>query len=134
MCQTLINLFFSGVYKGVEVAVKTARREQGADINIVKENVLREAKLFRLLSHSNIVSLIGLCLEEPNLCLLLEYCRGGSLSRVLCGRKLPPSIVVDWATKIANGMHYLHSEAPINLLHRDLKSSNGKYINALAAE
>lgn len=26
----------------------------------------------------------------------------------------------------AAGMHYLHSEAPVKVIHRDLKSRNGK--------
>lgn len=89
------------------------------------DNVLQEAKLFRLLNHPNIVSLIGVCLDEPNLCLVLEYCRGGPLNRVISGRQIPPDIIVDWAIQIASGMNYLHSEAPIPLIHRDLKSSNG---------
>jgi putative uncharacterized protein GLEAN_07298 len=114
-----------GCYNNKEVAIKAARREQDDDSKAVMEGVLREAKLFRLLNHSNIVSFIGVCLEEPNYCLILEYCRGGPLNRVLYGRKLPPNIIVDWANQIASGMNYLHSEAPLPLIHRDLKSSNG---------
>lgn len=86
---------------------------------------MKEAKLFCLLQHENIVSLEGVCLQEPNLCLVLEYCRGGSLNRVLAGRKIRPDVLVDWAIQIARGMDYLHSEN--SLIHRDLKSSNGEF-------
>ncbi|GIZ00411.1 mitogen-activated protein kinase kinase kinase 9 [Caerostris extrusa] len=55
----------------------------------------------------------------------MEYAKGGSLNRVLSGRKIPPNVLVSWAIQIARGMHYLHSEACISLIHRDLKSSNG---------
>ena len=58
----------------------------------------------------------------------MEYARGGPLNRVLTGRKVRPSVLVDWAIQIARGMNYLHNGAPISLIHRDLKSSNGKYI------
>lgn len=117
---------YRGVWKGREVAVKAARQDPDADVSVALENVVKEAKLFCLLKHENIVSLEGVCLQEPNLCLVLEYCRGGSLNRVLAGRKIRPDVLVDWAIQIARGMQYLHCGAPISLIHRDLKSSNGK--------
>ncbi|XP_019867586.1 mitogen-activated protein kinase kinase kinase 9 isoform X2 [Aethina tumida] len=112
------------MWENREVAVKAARQEQDTDISVTLDNVIKEAKLFCLLRHENIVSLEGVCLEVPNLCLVLEYCRGGSLNRVLAGRKIRPDVLVDWAIQIARGMHYLHCQAPISLIHRDLKSSN----------
>ena len=72
---------FRGYYRGHEVAVKAARREQDEEANEVKEKVLQEGKLFWLLKHKNIVGLLGVCLEEPNLCLVMEYARGGALNR-----------------------------------------------------
>lgn len=119
---------YRGVWKGREVAVKAARQDPDTDISVTLENVLKEAKLFCLLRHENIVSLEGVCLQEPNLCLVLEYCRGGSLNRILAGRKIRPDVLVDWAIQIARGMEYLHNGAPISLIHRDLKSSNGKNV------
>uniref|UniRef100_A0A8C4QCM0 mitogen-activated protein kinase kinase kinase n=1 Tax=Eptatretus burgeri TaxID=7764 RepID=A0A8C4QCM0_EPTBU len=62
--------------------------------------------------------------KEPNLCLIMEYARGGPLNRALAGRRIPPPILVDWAVQIARGMHYLHEEAIVTIIHRDLKSSN----------
>lgn len=121
---------FGKVYRGYwndeVVAVKAARQDANEDIEDIKDSVLQEAKLFWMLQHENIVSLKGVCLEEPNLCLVMEYARGGPLNRVLSGRKIRPSILVDWAIQVARGMAYLHVDAPISLIHRDLKSSNGK--------
>lgn len=117
---------YRGIWQGHEVAVKAARQEPDADIEVTLENVMKEANLFCLLRHENIVSLEGVCLQQPNLCLVLEYCRGGSLNRVLAGRKIRPDVLVNWAIQIARGMDYLHNGAPISLIHRDLKSSNGK--------
>ncbi|XP_057328795.1 uncharacterized protein LOC130669759 isoform X3 [Microplitis mediator] len=119
---------FGKVYRGFwqkhEVAVKAARQDPDEEISVIKENVLQEAKLFWLLEHENIVQLEGVCLKEPNMCLVMEYARGGSLNRVLSGRKIRPDVLVDWAIQIARGMDYLHNKAPISLIHRDLKSSN----------
>ncbi|XP_055692326.1 mitogen-activated protein kinase kinase kinase 11-like isoform X1 [Lutzomyia longipalpis] len=107
-----------------EVAVKAARRGPDEDIELARKNVLQEAKLFWSLKHENIVSLRGVCLKEPKLCLVMEFARGGSLNRILAGRKIPPDVLVDWAIQIARGMNYLHNMAPISVIHRDLKSSN----------
>ena len=93
------------------------------------EDVKKEAKFFSILRHRNIVGLLGVCLKAPNLCLVLEYARGGALSRVLSthGRTIPPSVLLDWAIQIARGMYYLHNGAPLSVIHRDLKSGNSEY-------
>lgn len=119
---------YRGTWRGEEVAVKAARHDPDEPMSVTVENVRQEAKLFSLLKHKNIVSSKGVCLKEPNLCLVMEYARGGSLNRVLNGRRIPPNTLVDWAVQIADGMNYLHIEAPISLIHRDLKSSNGMYV------
>lgn len=121
---------FGKVYRGYwnnkEVAVKAARQDPDEDISETVKNVQQEANLFWLLDNENIVSMLGVCLQIPNLCLIMEYARGGSLNRVLMGRKIRPDVLVDWAIQIARGMNYLHNGAPISLIHRDLKSSNGE--------
>uniref|UniRef100_A0A182R465 mitogen-activated protein kinase kinase kinase n=1 Tax=Anopheles funestus TaxID=62324 RepID=A0A182R465_ANOFN len=117
---------FSKVHRaflnGEEVAVKASRQED--EFEVARQNVLQEAKLFWSLKHPNIVSLKGVCLDPKTLCLVMEYARGGSLNKILAGRKIPPNVLVDWAIQIARGMKYLHCEAPISVIHRDLKSSN----------
>ena len=128
---------FGKVYRAVwreeEVAVKVARTENYQDCTEIVEDVKKEAKLFSIFRHRNIVGLFGVCLKEPNLCLVLEYARGGALSRVLSthGRTIPPSVLLDWAIQIARGMYYLHNEAPLSIIHRDLKSGNSEYFGPL---
>lgn len=126
---------FGKVYRGLwdrngiveVVAVKAARQDPDEPISTTTENVKKEAKLFWLLNHVNITALRGVCLKDPHLCLVMEYAEGGSLNRVLSGKQIPPAVLVDWAMQIARGMQYLHEEAPISIIHRDLKSSNSKY-------
>ncbi|XP_051507859.1 mitogen-activated protein kinase kinase kinase 21-like isoform X1 [Myxocyprinus asiaticus] len=115
---------YRGTWKEQEVAVKAARQDPDEDIKATADSVKQEAKLFSMLQHSNIIKLEGVCLEEPNLCLVMEYARGGTLNRALTGRRIPPHILVNWAVQIARGMHYLHEEAVVPIIHRDLKSSN----------
>lgn len=122
---------FGKVYRafwvGDEVAVKAARHDPDEDISQTIENVRQEAKLFAMLKHPNIIALRGVCLKEPNLCLVMEFARGGPLNRVLSGKRIPPDILVNWAVQIARGMNYLHDEAIVPIIHRDLKSSNSEY-------
>ncbi|TRY60005.1 hypothetical protein DNTS_034660, partial [Danionella cerebrum] len=119
---------FGKVYKGVwraeEVAVKAARQDPDEDISATAENVRQEARLFWMLRHRNIIALKGVCLREPNLCLVMEYARGGALNRALAGKKVPPRVLVNWAVQIATGMDYLHNQTFVPIIHRDLKSSN----------
>ena len=119
---------FHGFWRNEEVAIKAVRHDPEEDINSIIENLRQEAKLFWLLTHTNIILLKGVCLSPPNLVLVMEYAHGGALNKVLSNLDncLPPSVLVDWATQIAQGMHYLHEAAPIPLIHRDLKSSNSK--------
>ncbi|XP_041866205.1 mitogen-activated protein kinase kinase kinase 21 [Melanotaenia boesemani] len=115
---------YRGTWKDQEVAVKAARQDPDEDITATASSVKQEAKLFSMLQHPNIIKLEGVCLAEPNLCLVMEYARGGTLNRVLTGRRIPPHILVNWAVQIARGMHYLHEETVVPIIHRDLKSSN----------
>ena len=118
---------YRGFYRGAEVAVKAARRDADESLVTIKERVLQEGKLFWLLKHQNIISLMGVCLEEPNLCLVMEFARGGPLNRILSsGRKIRPEVLIDWAIQVARGVAYLHHGAPISIVHRDLKSANGE--------
>ncbi|XP_070785672.1 mitogen-activated protein kinase kinase kinase 11 [Enoplosus armatus] len=115
---------YRGTWRGRLVAVKAARQDPDEDISVTAQNVRQEARLFAMLTHPNIIALKGVCLQEPNLCLIMEYASGGALSRALAGRRIPPHVLVNWAVQIARGMLYLHSEAIVPVIHRDLKSNN----------
>ncbi|KAI2663053.1 Mitogen-activated protein kinase kinase kinase 11 [Labeo rohita] len=115
---------YRGTWKGELVAVKAARQDPDEDISVTAQNVQNEARLFAMLRHPNIIALKGVCLQEPNLCLIMEYASGGPLSRALAGRRIPPHVLVNWAVQIARGMQYLHNEAIVPVIHRDLKSNN----------
>ncbi|XP_015263141.1 PREDICTED: mitogen-activated protein kinase kinase kinase 10 [Gekko japonicus] len=115
---------YRGLWRGREVAVKAARHDPEEDAAVAARNVRREARLFGMLRHPNIIALRAVCLRPPRLCLVMEYARGGALSRALAGRRVPPHVLVNWAVQVARGMHYLHDQAPVPIIHRDLKSTN----------
>lgn len=117
---------YRGTWKGEVVAVKAARQDPDEDISVTAQSVQNEARLFAMLQHPNIIALKGVCLQEPNLCLIMEYASGGPLSRALAGRRIPPHVLVNWAVQIARGMLYLHNGAIVPVIHRDLKSNNSK--------
>ncbi|XP_061453265.1 mitogen-activated protein kinase kinase kinase 10 isoform X2 [Rhineura floridana] len=115
---------YKGVWRGEEVAVKATRQDPDEDTAVTAENVRQEGRLFAMLCHPNIIALKAVCLSPPNLCLVMEYARGGALNRALAGKKVPPHVLVNWAVQIARGMNYLHNEAIVPIIHRDLKSIN----------
>ena len=92
---------FRGYHSGAEVAIKAVRNMPDSTIEVARERVLNEGRLFWLLKHENIISLHGICLEEPNMCLIMEYARGGPLNRILGnGRRIRPDVL----GKISNMM------------------------------
>jgi len=119
---------YGTVYRGHlgsdEVAVKMIRADDG---KASVESVRKEGQIFWLLQHPNIIALRGVCLREPNLCLVMECARGGPLSKAVESRLMPPAVLVDWAVQIARGMDYLHEHARVHIIHRDLKSGNSEY-------
>uniref|UniRef100_A0A4W3IRY9 Protein kinase domain-containing protein n=1 Tax=Callorhinchus milii TaxID=7868 RepID=A0A4W3IRY9_CALMI len=88
----------------------------------------KEAEILSVLSHRNVIQFFGAVLESPNYAIVTEYAPGGSLYEYLSSDEsegMDMDQIMRWATEIAKGMHYLHMDAPIKVIHRDLKSRNG---------
>ncbi|XP_018585189.1 mitogen-activated protein kinase kinase kinase 20 isoform X4 [Scleropages formosus] len=86
-----------------------------------------EAEILSVLSHRNIIQFYGAVLEAPNYGIVTEYASGGSLYDYLSSdesEEMDMGQIMTWAMEIAKGMHYLHAEAPVKVIHRDLKSRN----------
>uniref|UniRef100_A0A8C9AT78 Mitogen-activated protein kinase kinase kinase n=1 Tax=Prolemur simus TaxID=1328070 RepID=A0A8C9AT78_PROSS len=81
---------YRATWQGQEVAVKAARRDPEQDAAAAAESVRREARLFAMLRHPNIIELRGVCLRQPHLCLVLEFARGGALNRALAAANAAP--------------------------------------------
>ncbi|XP_006831546.1 PREDICTED: guanylate cyclase 2G-like [Chrysochloris asiatica] len=105
------ELFYApvGLYQGNHVAIRYVSEQ--AEAWIKKPAVLQEIRLMCDLRHDNIVPFFGVCMEPPNICIVTQYCKKGSLKDVLGNS----GIEMDWIFKlsfaydIANGMLFLHS-------------------------
>ncbi|KAL3054971.1 hypothetical protein OYC64_017818 [Pagothenia borchgrevinki] len=87
----------------------------------------KEAEILSVLSHKNIIQFYGAVLESPNYGIVTEFASGGSLYEYLSSEQseeMDMEQIMTWAIQIAKGIHYLHAEAPVKVIHRDLKSRN----------
>lgn len=81
---------YRGMYKNEDVAVK---KISGIH-NTNKKNFLKEFKreitlLVSIPSHQNLLNLLGFCVNEDDVCLVTEYCEGGTLFDILYKKILP---------------------------------------------
>jgi len=114
---------FGDVYRGTwrftEVAIKT--------IVVPSESLLaelvREAQLMLTMRHPNITQLMGVSVEDDEICIVTEFISRGSLYRILHlpNLQLEFDHVRKFALDCCKGMAYLHAS---QIMHRDLKCSN----------
>ncbi|XP_059503200.1 mitogen-activated protein kinase kinase kinase 20-like isoform X2 [Stegostoma tigrinum] len=112
---------FGSVYR----ATWLSRDKEVAVKKLLK--IEKEAEILSVLSHRNVIQFYGAVLESPNYGIVTEYAPGGSLYDYLSSAKseeMDMEKIMTWATDIAKGMHYLHMDAPVKVIHRDLKSRN----------
>lgn len=80
--------------------------------------------LMKLRPHQNLVNFMGVSINENEICMVMEFCRGNTLFEWL---HVKTNVPVSWRQKIkmavdvACGMNYLHTNNP-PIIHRDLKS------------
>ncbi|XP_071986240.1 guanylate cyclase 2G-like [Engystomops pustulosus] len=119
------EIFYStlGVYQGNNVALKYLC-DQSSISRIRRPSVLKEFRMIRELKHENLITFFGVCPEPPNICVVMQYCKKGSLKDVLQNNDME----LDWVFKlsfahdIVNGMGFLHS-SPLSS-HGNLKPTN----------
>ena len=84
----------------------------------------REIELMRHLRHEHIVQYLGAASSAGDRYILLEYCAGGSVRRLLetlHPRGLPASLLSTYGEQLLRGLHFLHEHM---VIHRDLKGEN----------
>ncbi|XP_021815591.1 G-type lectin S-receptor-like serine/threonine-protein kinase At1g11330 isoform X2 [Prunus avium] len=120
---------FGPVYKGTllenqDVAIKRLSKKSGQG----HQEFMNELKLIAKLQHTNLVRLLGCCIEDEEMILIYEYMPNRSLDKIL----FEPSenTKLDWGKRfriiegIAQGLLYIHKYSRLKIIHRDLKASN----------
>ncbi|KAM7498231.1 hypothetical protein LguiA_022645 [Lonicera macranthoides] len=120
---------FGPVYKGYlqqnqEVAIKRLSRKSLQGL----QEFMNELKLIAKLQHTNLVRLLGCCVEEDEMMLIYEYMPNRSLDKFIFDHSKQSNL--DWSRRfriidgIAQGLLYLHRYSRLRVIHRDLKASN----------
>ncbi|CAD6224281.1 unnamed protein product [Miscanthus lutarioriparius] len=90
------------------------------------QEFLAELKVLTRVHHSNLVRLIGYCVESC-LFLVYEFIENGNLSQHLHGTGYEP---LSWTSRVqialdsARGLEYIHEHTVPVYVHRDIKSAN----------
>ncbi|XP_069956564.1 uncharacterized protein [Cherax quadricarinatus] len=87
----------------------------------------QELQLLKTIHHPNIVTYLGGEVRGNDLFIVLEYCAGGDLAKLIYqrvqqgGPRFSEKRIVSWALSIASALNLLHTKG---ILHRDLKPHN----------
>jgi predicted Ser/Thr protein kinase len=88
------------------------------------QEFLREAALLiNLRPHPNVVQILGVSksTDGVNTVMIMEYCDGGSLDKVLSTSKMSFATKVQYLSGVAKGLYHLHKN---KIIHRDIAARN----------
>ncbi|XP_072047232.1 fibroblast growth factor receptor-like [Amphiura filiformis] len=143
---------FGKVFSGIAIGIVSGEKETQVAVKTLKDNADNEAKQqlikeFNLMKslmpalvnekNRNVVQLLGGCMNEDPICIILEYMKNGNLKNLLresrtigdgiysnlfAGSKcFTPTQLIGFAQQVANGMDFLARQ---KCIHRDLAARN----------
>jgi serine/threonine protein kinase/ABC-type phosphate transport system substrate-binding protein len=113
---------YRGRWRGVDVAVKRFANQRVDERQRI--DFYAETAALSVVHHPYVVAFVGACVVLPNLCVVTEFVKRGSMRRVLDDSNAK----ITWLERMrmlrtaAVGVAYLHNT--VGIVHRDLKSSN----------
>jgi tRNA A-37 threonylcarbamoyl transferase component Bud32 len=118
-------LVYKGKWRGKEVAVKQFTTEYSESEKKMKK-FAKELQVLTRVDHPNLLRLMGICIERPNLCLITELVPNFTLFYAIHknkDHKLTMTERFSIAVQLCRGVAYLHNNNP-PIIHRDLKPEN----------
>jgi len=107
-----------GKWKNTPVALKFCQNRGKMD------EFMREVNLMITLPpHPNVVRMYGVSIDGTQPIIVMEYCSGGSLDKLLFDERktISNELKIQWVNEVALGMCHLHK---YNIVHRDLAARN----------
>jgi serine/threonine protein kinase len=111
---------FSIIYKGYSIHSSIPIAIKRITKIIDMKYFHNEVDLMKQLDHPNILKLYDVVKTNGNIYLILEYCKGGDLSKYISS-SIQTSVDIKYFKQIFIGLEYLYLH---NILHRDIKPHN----------
>jgi serine/threonine-protein kinase CTR1 len=118
-------LVFKGKWRGTEVAIKQFTAEYSTTGKDLKKFV-KELKVLSTVRHPNLLLLMGICIDQQNLCIITELVPNFTLFYAIHKNKQKKMSLAERfsiSIQIGKGLFYLHLNDP-PIIHRDLKPEN----------
>jgi len=111
---------YKAEYCFMDVAVKVCKKNW-QEMTVYEQNsFIREIELTIVSSHhQNVIRLYGYCIE-PNVCIVLEYCKV-SVKKLISFPSFKYTDRLDVVIDLARGLTFIHKN---NIIHRDIAARN----------
>ncbi|KAD2394070.1 hypothetical protein E3N88_41047 [Mikania micrantha] len=114
------SLYKGKLQNGLSIAVTSSGTQR-------EEEYMNEASILVKLEHENVAKLLGYCIEGKTWFLVYEFAVLESLDHLMFD---PACTLLDWDTRykivlgVAKALLYLHKDAPVRVIHCDVKPQN----------
>ncbi|KAH9540515.1 hypothetical protein CY35_14G009600, partial [Sphagnum magellanicum] len=118
------GVVYKSKWKNIEIAIKVLI-QSGSHNEGAQKSFISEVLTLGSIQHTNLVQLLGYCIEGSKHVLVYEYMSNSSLDKCLSNEN-----ILDWDKRIciiigiAQGLAYLHHECNPTIVHLDINPQN----------